>query len=37
MGSQILTWEIPSIIKPYDFIDSMAVKHNGFKFIDNKW
>ena len=27
----------PSIIKPYAYLESNNVSHNGFKFIDNKW
>ncbi|MCE4958070.1 hypothetical protein, partial [Macrococcoides caseolyticum] len=25
------------LISPYAFLNSFAVKHNGFKFVDNKW
>lgn len=31
------SWVTPSIIYPYNFINSSYVSHNGFKFIDNKW
>lgn len=36
-GSQITTWKVPSIIKPYDYTSSRQVSYNGFTFVDNKW
>lgn len=31
------TWKDPSIIYPYDYVNSYYVNYNGFKFIDNTW
>lgn len=30
-------WLPPSIVAPYAFVNKQDVKHNGFKFVDNKW
>lgn len=30
-------WANPSLIKPYDYLSSYYLSHNGFKIIDNKW
>lgn len=30
-------WMQPGIIAPYAYVNKKDVKHNGFKFVDNKW
>lgn len=32
-----VTWSTPTMIKPYDFANSIEAKYNGFKLVDNKF
>lgn len=31
------TWHVPTIIKPYDYLDAKDIKKNGFTLVDKKY